>query len=1266
MTEYFICFRGDAGIGGLIAKNVYDTLSEIYGKKVFFSSAYDREKGHNYRDDEDAALRTASKFIIILTENFFDGIQDNDDEVRYELMRASSYNNMEFYVVAHCNRPSKEKWRWLREIVNDKVYEKISRAEQVPYQGVNDYVRYCEPELCRRLLLDDKVREIARNGDKKLQAELSGRLKKLQQHSGSYYLAEITKDLFPSLGDIEITYESETGNKSDVPLYTVLTENRDIDYLLIGDGGIGKTVLLMATCQEMLKHNIPAVFLPLHTLHGQKIKDVVLSDKPELKEKFMSSPYGVLLLDGFNEVAENCKEDLLLEVIDLSQRTNLQLVISSRFDPGQFSLSFDDFGKFDLQPLTKEKVIKYLNDCDIDIPEENTLEVLNYPLMLTLYTSATKYKSRYQFHETICWKNAPSSNGEIIWNFMQTQLHKIAFEQGHAADVANYVFVLEYVIPSIAYDMVEKEIFEINKSNLREAVKKNVEFFKSRWRDEKPERITDVLFSNSTAVPLSYEPQKVWDILTKDLRMMYSNANGNYSFYHQHFRDSLAAIHMINMAVNEKDYPHEWQKWVPHNVLKPVSELMEKKILNKLTAQLRGKDLGSEDFSVFNVLDVYQFWYKKDFRAFNFSDLDLRNVYLRDCDVSGARFDGAKISYPTFLQQGHSGSIFCLAVSSDGKYFVSGSYDNSIIIWDTLSARFKRRLDGHGSVVTSVALDNGYTLFSASQDGIVYRWDIASGNKILLCEIPNGVKKLTICDGYLLLLSGSGNLYKISSCQSMDAEISKLFSDVTSFAYDKQSGHIAISLEGGAITVYKTEGDRLPSRILTDNKITCLCFMRGGDWLFCGCEDGRVLRANPDRGIYYTIGFHGAKVNDIVPYDNKTIITASDDETMCLWDFENEKLVTTYKGHYRAVLTLAVSEMNRVLISGSDDNTIRLWNVDSGKQLKAIEGYTDWINGICFADKADLLMTVSGDTSVRLWSKHNLKWKKTFNEHTDWVYCGALSEDGKIAATCACDKNVIVRNCESGEMICKFEGHTNEVKCVCLTKDGKIFASAGADGKIFVVDVFHKKTVIELDESPSKVYWVILSSNGEKLIYCTSCRRIVVIDVRTSDKVYEVKDAHSDKIHCMALNEQAGLLISGGNDHMVKIWQFTDGSPICEFKVEDKVRCVALNKSATYCVAGALDGTIYIRNMTDGSINSVKLHKSEVRTVAFLSDDIIVSGSSDSYIKIYNIIKKYTEREIKPVPLMNIKGCSFINAEFSDEYLKNFVMENGGKIIEEK
>jgi WD40 repeat protein len=78
----------------------------------------------------------------------------------------------------------------------------------------------------------------------------------------------------------------------------------------------------------------------------------------------------------------------------------------------------------------------------------------------------------------------------------------------------------------------------------------------------------------------------------------------------------------------------------------------------------------------------------------------------------------------TIILEGHTGTVYSVAFSSDGSRIVSGSYDHTVRIWDTVSGAVQRTLEGHTSAVYSVAFSsNGSRIVSGSDDYTVRIWD---------------------------------------------------------------------------------------------------------------------------------------------------------------------------------------------------------------------------------------------------------------------------------------------------------------------------------------------------------------------------------------------------------------------------------------------------------------------------------------------------------------------------------------------------------------
>src|SRR5712692_8350513 len=59
-----------------------------------------------------------------------------------------------------------------------------------------------------------------------------------------------------------------------------------------------------------------------------------------------------------------------------------------------------------------------------------------------------------------------------------------------------------------------------------------------------------------------------------------------------------------------------------------------------------------------------------------------------------------------FCLPGHTGGVFGVAISADGRFALSGATDDALILWDADAGRELKRFCGHTSIVTSVAFSH--------------------------------------------------------------------------------------------------------------------------------------------------------------------------------------------------------------------------------------------------------------------------------------------------------------------------------------------------------------------------------------------------------------------------------------------------------------------------------------------------------------------------------------------------------------------------------
>ena len=234
----------------------------------------------------------------------------------------------------------------------------------------------------------------------------------------------------------------------------------------------------------------------------------------------------------------------------------------------------------------------------------------------------------------------------------------------------------------------------------------------------------------------------------------------------------------------------------------------------------------------------------------------------------------------------------------------SGSYDNTIRLWDGVTGAHKRRLTGHTSGVNSVAFSpDGGTLASGSGDGTIRLWDAVTG-------------------AHLNTLTGHEY-------------------GVTSVAFSPDGGTLASGSRGGSGTFSGDDTIRLWNAV-TGAHLNTLTGHTGQVNSVAFSPDGGTL-ASGGRGIF-------------------------SDDTIRLWDAVTGAHKNTLTGHTeRGVWSVAFSPDGRTLASGSDDDTIRLWDAVTGAHLNTLTGHKYGVHSVALSPDGGTLASGGRDNTIRLW-----------------------------------------------------------------------------------------------------------------------------------------------------------------------------------------------------------------------------------------------------------------------------------------------------------
>jgi WD40 repeat protein len=74
--------------------------------------------------------------------------------------------------------------------------------------------------------------------------------------------------------------------------------------------------------------------------------------------------------------------------------------------------------------------------------------------------------------------------------------------------------------------------------------------------------------------------------------------------------------------------------------------------------------------------------------------------------------------------------------------------------------------------------------------------------------------------------------------------------------------------------------------------------------------------------------------------DGKRLASASNDQTVKVWDVATGQETLTLKGHTSGVLSVAFSPDGQRLASASNDQTVKVWDIATGQETLTLKGHT--------------------------------------------------------------------------------------------------------------------------------------------------------------------------------------------------------------------------------------------------------------------------------------------------------------------------------------
>jgi WD40 repeat protein len=372
-------------------------------------------------------------------------------------------------------------------------------------------------------------------------------------------------------------------------------------------------------------------------------------------------------------------------------------------------------------------------------------------------------------------------------------------------------------------------------------------------------------------------------------------------------------------------------------------------------------------------------------------------------------------------------------------------------------------------------------------------------------------------------------------------------------------------------------------------------------------------------GIRRRLLGHSGPVLDVTfGADGLTIVTASADHTLILWDTTTGEVIRQLgadgTGHQSWVRGVAVSPGGNALLSCSDDQTLILWDGSTGAMIRRFVGHTDIVSDVAFTPDGRQALSGSWDKTLILWDVQTGEPLRTFVGHTDPVTSVAISPDGRTALSASIDTTLILWNLSTGEMIRRFEGHADPVMSVAFSPDGTQAISGSRDRYMLLWDVNTGTIIHRFEGHSARVLSVAFSPDGRYALSSSEDNKIILWNL-TSREIAHRFEGHNGYVNSVAFSPDGKHILSGSDDRMALLWDVESGELVNRISGHtDWVNAVAFSPDATTAVSAGSDKELILWSLNSGEIlRRFQGHSLKVWTVAFSPDGrYILSGSNDA------------------------------------------------------